>query len=278
MHPLWASLWIRKLYPWGPYHHIREWTDRILAWCLPGETGSSWMSRALPGLPMLHVGSVDTWPRVISSQSSAVCSWPLPPMTPLTEVLEACVGLGCDAWQERPKTHRNDRSWAWQVSAAVWNRIGSWVPAACANCCVLFLAGLQESSRTLCSAIAPGRPDCEFELDPSGPSELGQVSQLPQKLSFLSCLKSCLFSVCLFKFFKDKFLLCVAQAGLLFTANLLTDFSVLGWQIRTTMPTLKLSWRTGWMFPLIKCLLDMQKGFSSIPEPAPNARLVSVCL
>lgn len=92
-------------------------------------------------------------------------------------------GLGCDAWQERPKTHRSDRSWAWQVSAAVCNRIGSWVPAACVNCCILSPgragAVLQDS------AIVLGRPDCEFKLDPSRPSELGQVSQL-----FQSCLFS----------------------------------------------------------------------------------------
>jgi hypothetical protein len=43
------------------------------------------MSRVLPGLSVLHVGSVDTWPRVFSSRSTAVCSWPLPPMAPLTE-------------------------------------------------------------------------------------------------------------------------------------------------------------------------------------------------
>lgn len=25
------AVWFRKLYPWGPHHHHREWTDRILA-------------------------------------------------------------------------------------------------------------------------------------------------------------------------------------------------------------------------------------------------------
>lgn len=115
-------------------------------------------------------------------------------------------GLGCDAWQEQPRTHRSDRSWAWQVSAAVCNRIGSWVSAACVNCCILSPgragAVLQDS------ATALGRPDCEFKLDPSWPSELGQVSHLFRKLSFLSYLKSCLLFVFFLIFLWQIFTLC----------------------------------------------------------------------
>lgn len=100
-------------------------------------------------LSMLHVGSVDTWPRVFSSQSTAVCSWPLPPKTPLTEFWRL-------VWDLAVMPGRSELRLT-QVSEA---GLGRYVQECATGLDPEFLlpvltaaswplAGLQESSRTL---------------------------------------------------------------------------------------------------------------------------------